>query len=156
MTEKIEEANEAVLDAQEAVDKLNAGVEAEAKELTRQNEVANAMMTAILDAADLGKDVADDEDLSDVLNFNDLSLEDIIKHIEKVIKEKEEGIPALEEALAKAEYLLDQAEKGESIQAELDALKVEKAKLAMDLAKEKVDAAKARLDAAIKRVEGAE
>ena len=156
MEEKIEEANEAVLDAKEAVDKLNAGVEAEAKELARQNFVANEMMTAILDAAGLGKDVADDEDLSGVLNFNDLSLEDIIKHIEKVIKEKEEGIPALEEALAKAEYLLDQAEKGESIQAELDALKVEKAKLAMDLAKEKVDAAKARLDAAIKSVEGAE
>lgn len=156
MEEKIEEANEAVLDALEAVNKLNAGVDAEAKELRRQNEVANAMMTAILDAADLGKDVADDEDLSGVLNFNDLSLEDIIKHIEKVIKEKEEGIPALEEALAKAEYLLDQAEKGESIQAELDALKVEKAKLAMDAAKEKLDAAKARLDAAIKSVEGAE
>lgn len=147
--EKIDEAGKAVDAAQEAVDELNAESIAECRELERQNDVADAMITAISEAA-LATGVADTE------QYTQETIDAAIEKIEQSIKDEEESIPGLEETLARNKYLLDQYEKGLISSAELAALDVEEAKLAMDLAKEKLDAAKARLDAAIKSVEGAE
>lgn len=149
LSDKIDEAGKAVEAAQEAVDELNADSWAEYYELLRQNGVAEAMITAISEAA-LATGVAETE------QYTQETIDAAIEKIEQSIKDEEESIPELEEALARAKYILDQYEKGLISSAELAALDVEEAKLAMDAAKEKLDAAKARLDAAIKSVEGAE
>lgn len=149
LSDKIDEAGKAVEAAQEAVDELNADSWTEYNELQRQNGVAEAMITAISEAA-LATGVAETE------QYTQETIDEAIKAIEAKIEETENGIPGLEEALARAQYVLDQYEKKLVSDAEIAALAVEEAKLAMDAAKEKLDAAKARLDAAIKSVEGAE
>ena len=149
LSDKIDEAGKAVEAAQEAVDELNADSWTEYNELQRQNGVAEAMITAISEAA-LATGVAETE------QYTQETIDAAIEKIEQSIKDEEESIPGLEEALARAQYLLDQYEKQLVSDAEIAALAVEEAKLAMDAAKEKLDAAKARLDAAIKSVEGAE
>lgn len=149
LSDKIDEAGKAVEAAQEAVYELNADSWTEYNELQRQNGVAEAMITAISEAA-LATGVAETE------QYTQETIDAAIEKIEQSIKDEEESIPGLEEALARAQYLLDQYEKQLVSDAEIAALAVEEAKLAMDAAKEKLDAAKARLDAAIKSVEGAE
>lgn len=149
LSDKIDEAGKAVEAAQEAVDELNVDSLTEYNELLRQNGVAEAMITAISEAA-LATGVAETE------QYTQETIDAAIENIEQSIKDEEESIPELEEALARAQYLLDQYEKQLVSDAEIAALAVEEAKLAMDAAKEKLDAAKARLDAAIKSVEGAE
>lgn len=149
LSDKIDEAGKAVEAAQEAVDELNVDSWTEYNELQRQNGVAEAMITAISEAA-LATGVAETE------QYTQETIDAAIEKIEQSIKDEEDGIPGLEEALARAQYLLDQYEKQLVSDAEIAALAVEEAKLAMDAAKEKLDAAKARLDAAIKSVEGAE
>lgn len=149
LSDKIDEASKAVEAAQEAVDELNADSWTEYNELQRQNGVAEAMITAISEAA-LATGVAETE------QYTQETIDAAIEKIEQSIKDEEESIPGLEEALARDQYLLDQYEKQLVSDAEIAALAVEEAKLAMDAAKEKLDAAKARLDAAIKSVEGAE
>ncbi len=149
LSDKIDEAGKAVEAAQEAVDELNVDSWTEYNELQRQNGVAEAMITAISDAA-LVTGVAETE------QYTQETIDAAIEKIEQSIKDEEDGIPELEEALARAQYVLDQYEKQLVSDAEIAALAVEEAKLAMDAAKEKLDAAKARLDAAIKSVEGAE
>lgn len=149
LSDKIDEAGKAVEAAQEAVDELNVDSWTEYNELQRQNGVAEAMITAISEAA-LATGVAETE------QYTQETIDAAIEKIEQSIKDEEDGIPELEEALARAQYVLDQYEKQLVSDAEIAALAVEEAKLAMDAAKEKLDAAKARLDAAIKRVEGAE
>lgn len=149
LSDKIDEAGKAVEAAQEAVDELNVDSWAEYYELQRQNGVAEAMITAISEAA-LATGVAETE------QYTQETIDAAIEKIEQSIKDEEDGIPELEEALARAQYLLDQYEKQLVSDAEIAALAVEEAKLAMDAAKEELDAAKARLDAAIKSVEGAE
>lgn len=149
LSDKIDEAGKAVKAAEEAVDELNADSWTEYNELQRQNGVAEAMITAISEAA-LATGVAETE------QYTQETIDAAIEKIEQSIKDEEESIPGLEEALARAQYLLDQYEKQLVSDAEIAALAVEEAKLAMDAAKEKLDAAKARLDAAIKSVEGAE
>ena len=149
LSDKIDEAGKAVEAAQEAVDELNVDSWTEYNELQRQNGVAEAMITAISEAA-LATGVAETE------QYTQETIDAAIEKIEQSIKDEEDGIPELEEALARAQYVLDQYEKQLVSDAEIAALAVEEAKLAMDAAKEKLDAAKARLDAAIKSVEGAE
>lgn len=149
LSDKIDEAGKAVEAAQEAVDELNVDSWTEYNELQRQNGVAEAMITAISEAA-LATGVAEPE------QYTQETIDAAIEKIEQSIKDEEDGIPELEEALARAQYVLDQYEKQLVSDAEIAALAVEEAKLAMDAAKEKLDAAKARLDAAIKSVEGAE
>lgn len=149
LSDKIDEAVKAVEAAQEAVDELNVDSLTEYNELQRQNGVAEAMITAISEAA-LATGVAETE------QYTQETIDAAIEKIEQSIKDEEDGIPELEEALARAQYVLDQYEKKLVSDAEIAALAVEEAKLAMDAAKEKLDAAKARLDAAIKSVEGAE
>lgn len=149
LSDKIDEAGKAVEAAQEAVDELNVDSWTEYNELQRQNGVAEAMITAISEAA-LVTGVAETE------QYTQETIDAAIEKIEQSIKDEEDGIPELEEALARAQYVLDQYEKQLVSDAEIAALAVEEAKLAMDAAKEKLDAAKARLDAAIKSVEGAE
>lgn len=149
LSDKIDEAGKAVEAAQEAVDELNVDSWTEYNELQRQNNVADAMITAISEAA-LATGVAETE------QYTQETIDEAIKAIENKIEETENSIPGLEEALARAQYVLDQYEKQLVSDAEIAALAVEEAKLAMDAAKEKLDAAKARLDAAIKSVEGAE
>ena len=149
LSDKVDEAGKAVEAAQEAVDELNVDSRTEYNELLRQNGVAEAMITAISEAA-LTTGVAETE------QYTQETIDAAIEKIEQSIKDEEDGIPELEEALARAQYLLDQYEKQLVSDAEIAALAVEEAKLAMDAAKEKLDAAKARLDAAIKSVEGAE
>lgn len=149
LSDKIDEAGKAVKAAEEAVDELNADSWTEYNELQRQNNVADAMITAISEAA-LATGVAETE------QYTQETIDEAIKAIENKIEETENSIPGLEEALARAQYVLDQYEKQLVSDAEIAALAVEEAKLAMDAAKEELDAAKARLDAAIKRVEGAE
>lgn len=149
LSDKIDEAGKAVEAAQEAVDELNVDSWTEYNELQRQNDVAEAMITAISEAA-LVTGVAETE------QYTQETIDAAIEKIEQSIKDEEDGIPELEEALARAQYVLDQYEKQLVSDAEIAALAVEEAKLAMDAAKEKLDAAKARLDAAIKSVEGAE
>lgn len=149
LSDKIDEAGKAVKAAEEAVDELNADSWTEYNELQRQNNVADAMITAISEAA-LATGVAETE------QYTQETIDAAIEKIEQSIKDEEDGIPELEEALARAQYVLDQYEKQLVSDAEIAALAVEEAKLAMDAAKEKLDAAKARLDAAIKSVEGAE
>lgn len=149
LSDKIDEAVKAVEAAQEAVDELNVDSWTEYNELQRQNGVAEAMITAISEAA-LATGVAETE------QYTQETIDAAIEKIEQSIKDEEDGIPELEEALARAQYVLDQYEKQLVSDAEIAALAVEEAKLAMDAAKEKLDAAKARLDAAIKSVEGAE
>lgn len=149
LSDKIDEAGKAVKAAEEAVDELNADSWTEYNELQRQNGVAEAMITAISEAA-LVTGVAETE------QYTQETIDAAIEKIEQSIKDEEDGIPELEEALARAQYVLDQYEKQLVSDAEIAALAVEEAKLAMDAAKEKLDAAKARLDAAIKSVEGAE
>lgn len=149
LSDKIDEAGKAVEAAQKAVDELNVDSWTEYNELQRQNGVAEAMITAISEAA-LATGVAETE------QYTQETIDAAIEKIEQSIKDEEDGIPELEEALARAQYVLDQYEKQLVSDAEIAALAVEEAKLAMDAAKEKLDAAKARLDAAIKSVEGAE
>lgn len=149
LSDKIDEAGKAVEAAQEAVYELNVDSWTEYNELQRQNGVAEAMITAISEAA-LATGVAETE------QYTQETIDAAIEKIEQSIKDEEDGIPELEEALARAQYVLDQYEKQLVSDAEIAALAVEEAKLAMDAAKEKLDAAKARLDAAIKSVEGAE
>lgn len=149
LSDKIDEAGKAVEAAQEAVDELNVDSWTEYNELQRQNGVAEAMITAISEAA-LATGVAETE------QYTQETIDEAIKAIENKIEETENSIPGLEEALARAQYVLDQYEKQLVSDAEIAALAVEEAKLAMDAAKEELDAAKARLDAAIKSVEGAE
>lgn len=149
LSDKIDEAGKAVKAAEEAVDELNADSWTEYNELQRQNNVADAMITAISEAA-LATGVAETE------QYTQETIDEAIKAIENKIEETENSIPGLEEALARAQYVLDQYEKQLVSDAEIAALAVEEAKLAMDAAKEELDAAKARLDAAIKSVEGAE
>lgn len=149
LSDKIDEAGKAVKAAEEAVDELNADSWTEYNELQRQNNVADAMITAISEAA-LATGVAETE------QYTQETIDEAIKVIENKIEETENSIPGLEEALARAQYVLDQYEKQLVSDAEIAALAVEEAKLAMDAAKEELDAAKARLDAAIKSVEGAE
>lgn len=149
LSDKIDEAGKAVEAAREAVDELNVDSWTEYNELQRQNGVAEAMITAISEAA-LATGVAETE------QYTQETIDAAIEKIEQSIKDEEDGIPELEEALARAQYVLDQYEKQLVSDAEIAALAVEEAKLAMDAAKEKLDAAKARLDAAIKSVEGAE
>lgn len=149
LSDKIDEAGKAVEAAKEAVDELNVDSWTEYNELQRQNGVAEAMITAISEAA-LATGVAETE------QYTQETIDAAIEKIEQSIKDEEDGIPELEEALARAQYVLDQYEKQLVSDAEIAALAVEEAKLAMDAAKEKLDAAKARLDAAIKSVEGAE
>lgn len=149
LSDKIDEAGKTVKAAEEAVDELNADSWTEYNELQRQNNVADAMITAISEAA-LATGVAETE------QYTQETIDAAIEKIEQSIKDEEDGIPELEEALARAQYVLDQYEKQLVSDAEIAALAVEEAKLAMDAAKEKLDAAKARLDAAIKSVEGAE
>lgn len=132
--------------AWQAVQDLNAEVNAQIRVLTSKNNVAGAMIRAIEEAAQATG--VDQED-----NYTQETIDEVIANVEQAIEDGEKAIPDLEKALDRAKYILEQYEKGLLSNADMAQIDVEEAKLALDAAKAKLDAAKERLDAANKRLE---
>ena len=132
--------------AWQAVQDLNAEVNAQIRVLNSKNNVAGAMIRAIEAAAQATG--VDQED-----NYTQETIDEVIANVEQAIEDGEKAIPDLEKALDRAKYILEQYEKGLLSNADMAQIDVEEAKLALDAAKAKLDAAKERLDAANKRLE---